>query len=153
MAAPRLTAKIGRKTKVRYDEDGNRVGGGTTVSAKQVIGSINDYYDTTLVVQENNAAVIAEAINDAIVAAMEEIGLVAEGAAKRLCPVDTGRLRNSITHAFLDEHTVAIGTNVEYAPYVHNGTSTRKGRPFLVEAANNNQGRFNSIMRKHLQGG
>lgn len=31
--------------------------------------------------------------------ALEECGLVAEGYAKRLCTVDTGLLRNSITHA------------------------------------------------------
>lgn len=34
-----------------------------------------------------------------IPAALEECGLVAEGYAKRLCAVDTGLLRNSITHA------------------------------------------------------
>ena len=142
MPAPRLTAKIGHKTKK-----------GTTVNARHVIGNINDYYGTYLVVQENNAAIIAAAIDKAIVSALEEIGLVAERAAKRLCPVDTGRLRNSITHAFLDDRTVAIGTNVEYAPYVHEGVHGRQGKPFLTQSAQNNQSRFNSIMRKHLQNG
>ena len=46
-----------------------------------------------------------------------------KGYAKRLCPVDTGLLRNSITHAVdTEEKSVIIGTNVEYAAYVELGT-------------------------------
>jgi HK97 gp10 family phage protein len=86
------------------------------------------------------------------VTALEEIGLVAEGAAKRLCPVDTGRLRNSITHALRGDDSVAICTNVEYAIYVHEGTSRRKGVPFLRQAVLNNKSRFESILRKHIGG-
>ena len=33
---------------------------------------------------------------------LEQVGLAAEGHAKAKCPVDTGRLRNSITHVQLD---------------------------------------------------
>jgi phage gpG-like protein len=42
------------------------------------------------------------------------VGLTLEGYAKLLCPVDTGRLRISITFDVRD-NTVYIGTNVEYA--------------------------------------
>lgn len=52
---------------------------------------------------------------------LEKCGLVAEGYAKRLCPSDTGVLRNSITHQ-VDDHDVLIGSNLEYAPYVELGT-------------------------------
>ena len=38
-----------------------------------------------------------------------------------LVPVDTGNLRNSITH-LVDDDTVYIGTNNEYAVYVELGT-------------------------------
>lgn len=107
--------------------------------------------DNVIVVADNTKQVTS-AMKSAVEAALEEIGLVAEGAAKRICPVDTGRLRNSITHALMGEDSVAIGTNVEYAPYVHEGTSRRKGVPFLREAAQNNKGRFESILRKHMQG-
>lgn len=54
----------------------------------------------------------------AVDVALEMIGLKAEKYAKGKCPVDTGRLRNSITHAQIDKETEAIGTNVEYAAYV-----------------------------------
>lgn len=55
----------------------------------------------------------------------------AEGYAKDLTPVDTGNLRNSITHKVDSaENAVYIGTNNEYAAYVELGTGkyTQGGR-------------------------
>lgn len=53
------------------------------------------------------------------------MGAAAEGHAKNNLTefprVDTGRLRNSVTHVEDDDATY-IGTNVEYAPYVELGT-------------------------------
>lgn len=62
--------------------------------------------------------------------ALEAVGITLEGYAKLLCPVDTGRLRNSITHDVRDDK-VYIGTNVEYAAYVEYGTGVfvAGGRP------------------------
>ena len=71
-------------------------------------------------IKDNSAAVIA-AKNEAVARALEAVGLQAEGYAKMLEYVDTGRLRNSITHG-VDEDTAYIGTAVEYAPYVEFGT-------------------------------
>ncbi len=62
----------------------------------------------------------------------DRFGYVAEGFAKRHCPVGTaestgiegyigGRLRADIGHN-ADEDGVVIGTNVRYGEYVHNGT-------------------------------
>lgn len=48
--------------------------------------------------------------------ALEIMGGKAESYAKQLCPVDTGNLRNSITHRQIDENTEIVGTDVEYAP-------------------------------------
>lgn len=104
-------------------------------------------------VREDNREAIANAIDQALVAALEEVGLVAEGYAKRACPVDTGRLRNSITH-IVDEGTrhVVIGTNVEYAPYVELGTRRQKPQPFLKPAANDHYSTYKGIFLKHLRG-
>ena len=65
----------------------------------------------------DNSAEVQAAFNDRIALVLGAIGEIAEGYAKEDCPVDTGRLRNSITHRTQgkDEY---IGTNVEYAPYV-----------------------------------
>lgn len=49
-----------------------------------------------------------------------------ENKAKELCPVDDGILRASITHKVQESSvgtiTGTVGTGVEYAPYVHQGT-------------------------------
>lgn len=53
---------------------------------------------------------------------------------RQFCPVDTGRLRNSIGMSqgrdgrglFVD-----VGTNVEYGPPVEYGTSTQESQPFV----------------------
>jgi phage gpG-like protein len=52
---------------------------------------------------------------------MKKACLLVENDAKRNCPVDTGRLRQSITHR-IEGSTGIVGTNVEYAPYVEYGT-------------------------------
>ena len=56
---------------------------------------------------------------------MEKACLVIENQAKQNCPVDQGFLRASITSEteVTEEEIVGrIGSNLEYAPYVHNGT-------------------------------
>ena len=85
--------------------------------------------------------------------ALEIIGGKAESYAKKLCPVDTGRLRNSITHQQYDENTEIIGTNVEYAPYVELGTRRQKEKPFLRPAAENHSSKYKSIVQRILENG
>lgn len=56
----------------------------------------------------------------------EKIGLYVESEAKARTPVDTGNLRRSITHKTSHDDTkstVVIGTNVEYAEAVEEGSS------------------------------
>lgn len=54
-----------------------------------------------------------------------------------ICPVDTGRLRDSMQYQ-VDIDSVAVGTDVEYAPYVHEGTYKMAARPYLEIAAYSN---------------
>ena len=88
----------------------------------------------------DNSQIFKNAKDQAILAALNSIGETAEGYAAMRCPVSTGRLRNSITHAtqeyrgkgsYTDDkgnvfndanakgtpekEAVYIGTNVEYA--------------------------------------
>lgn len=105
-----------------------------------------------LEIREDNAQRIADAIDQALAKALEEVGLVAEGYAKKACPVDTGRLRNSITHQVRpSEKSVYIGTNVEYAPYVELSTSRTKGQPFLRPAAADHEGTYKKIFESELK--
>jgi HK97 gp10 family phage protein len=77
---------------------------------------------------------------------LEIIGLTAEKYAKQIVPVDTGRLRNSITHE-VDGKEVYIGTNVEYAPPVEYGTIKQKAQPFLVPAATEHDSTYKQIIQ------
>lgn len=107
--------------------------------------------DGLLIVKENNAEQLGGLFNRAIAAALEEIGLKAERYAKIACHVDTGRLRNSITHAIdAGRHEVMVGTNVEYAPYVELGTRRSKAYPFLTQAATEHGEEYRAILKKHM---
>jgi len=67
----------------------------------------------------------------------EAIAVSVEAAAKRICPVDTGRLRASITHevdASPGKIEGRVGTNVEYAAYVELGTRRASAQPYLRPA-------------------
>ena len=77
----------------------------------------------------DNSDAVKSAKDEAVARALEMIGLLAEGYAAANAPVDTGRLRGSITHGVSDE-TVFIGTNVEYAAYVEMGTRYQRPQPY-----------------------
>ena len=80
---------------------------------------------------KDNSGAILSAFHSAVEKALEECGLVAEGYAKKLAPVDTGNLRNSISHKVdPEEPAVYIGTNSSYAAYQEFGTGiyTEGGR-------------------------
>ena len=105
-------------------------------------------------VNEDNTEECAQGIVRAIDRALEEIGMAAEGYAKRACPVDTGNLRNSITHAVEgSEDAVYAGTNVEYAPYVEMGTRRTAAQPFLRPAATEHGSTYRSILKRNLEEG
>jgi len=103
-------------------------------------------------IENDNREAAIDAMNNAIARAVEIIGLKAESYAKRECPVDTGRLRNSISHAS-DEDTAYIGTNVEYAPYVELGTSRQKAQPYLKPAVQDHVSEYKNIAINELKKG
>ena len=126
----------------------------------------------------------------AVFRGLEKIGITAEAYAKLALStpkehkdkektvrpnVDTGRLRNSITHAIgtdrgketytddkghaytggaaraaPEDNTVYIGTNVEYAAYVEMGTSRSKAYPFLQPAIENHKDEYIRLLMDEL---
>jgi len=84
--------------------------------------------------------------------ALEVVGGVAESYAKKACPVDTGRLRNSITHQQESENVEVIGTNTSYAAYVELGTSKMGARPYLRPAAEGHSAEYAAIIKSILGG-
>lgn len=86
-------------------------------------------------------------------------GQLVENQAKRLCPVDTGRLRSSITHELRQERgvpVVRVGTNVKYAVYVHEGTGIYGPRHRMIVPVRAKALRFKVdskvVYAKHVRG-
>lgn len=87
--------------------------------------------------------------------ALDEIGATASGYAFWLSPHDTGRLRNSINHRVIDDNTVAVGTNVEYAAYQEFGTSkyigANGGKGYLRPAVKEHMNEYRDIVKEFLK--
>lgn len=111
--------------------------------------------DFEIKINDNSAEIINE-LKDKTPVVLEAWGLQGERYAKKYCPVDTGRLRNSISHAEGDEEgTEVIGTNVEYAAPVEMGHILPNGKfvqpkPFLRPAAENHASEYEAIAKKIL---
>ena len=67
--------------------------------------------------------------------------------------VDTGRLKNSIHGYTEDGDTAVIATNVEYAIYVHEGTSKMAANRFIRNGITNNMDEYKAHVEKCLKGG
>lgn len=65
---------------------------------------------------------------------IRKLSFMVESLAKQLTPVLTGRLRSSIgTH--LQPLLGTVSTNVNYALFIHEGTSRMRPRPFMETGA------------------
>ena len=136
----------------------------------------NDY---TVKVKDNSGEV-EEATARAAKRGLFAIGLVAENHAKtdKIMPVNTGRARNSITFAMAggEAHTksyktddgkethkysgkmdgedgefVAIGSNVEYFPYIEEGGLHMSARHVLRRAATDHNDEYQELMEKSMK--
>ena len=115
-------------------------------------GLTDEDRETLRIVADHTSEVLS-GLKVAIARGLEAIGIEAESDAAAICPVDTGRLRNSITHTMSDDgKAVEIGTNVPYGKYVHYGTRGHDPQPFLTDAVNNNSGKYRRIFRDALRG-
>nr|MCR5719591.1 hypothetical protein [Lachnospiraceae bacterium] len=94
---------------------------------------------------KDNSGKFKNEMNQKIPVILESIGIHLEGEAMDELEntprrVDTGNLKNSITHKVSEsEKVVYIGTNVEYALYVHEGTLKLKPNRFLKNAVIHNE--------------
>ena len=99
---------------------------------------------------KDNTDEVLSALERAKKRGLEAIGLTAEGHAKKETPVDTGRLRNSISHT-TDGEAAYIGTNVEYAPYVELGSRGRQGKHMLQRAASEHTDEYKQLMEDSMK--
>lgn len=69
----------------------------------------------------------------AIKSITRKVALLAERYSKLNTPVDTGRLRASIS-SDIRPMQATVSTHTNYARYVHDGTRRMRARPFMSEA-------------------
>lgn len=125
--------------------------------------------------RDNSKEVLA-ALREAATRALEKCGIAAEGFAKKAVPVDTGNLRNSISHKVDEkEKVVYIGTNSEYGAYVELGTGKyykggrqdpwvyqdeegrwhhtngQRAQPYLKPAVADHKQTYNNIIKDELK--
>lgn len=96
---------------------------------------------------------------------IKSVSFQVEAIAKRLAPVDTGALRNSIYVRFSDSNpsttvtveelpkptnqfSAVIGPSVEYAIYVELGTSFMSAQPYLLPALREVEQQLEQYFRK-----
>lgn len=126
----------------------------------------------------DNSPMVKRAFEEACLRALERCGMQGEGYAKDLAPVDTGNLRNSISHKVdASEPVVYIGTNSEYGAYVELGTgeyypggrqtpwvykdahgnwhrtSGQEAQPYLKPAVANHKQTYRNIIEDELKNG
>ena len=99
---------------------------------------------------KDNSEQILSALEKGIKNGLEAIGLTAETYAKKATPVDTGRLRNSISHT-VDGEAAYIGTNVEYAPYLELGTKKIAAHHYLKRAATEHKDEYKNLTVQAIQ--
>ena len=101
---------------------------------------------------KDNTDEVLSALEKAKKRGLEAIGLTAEGPAKKITPVDTGRLqlRNSISRA-TDDEAAYIGTNTSYALFVETGARGRPGVPMLNRAASEHTDEYKQLMEDSMK--
>lgn len=102
----------------------------------------------------DNSKEVLEEFYKKVGLSLSAIGGEAEGYAKEDCPVDTGRLMNSITHEVDEtEKAVYVGTDVEYATAVeYNDTAYHENGKahFLRDAVATHSEEYDSLVKKIL---
>ena len=81
--------------------------------------------------------------------ALDNVGIEMHATARRLAPVKTGRLRNSIYYKVVD-WLLKLGCSVPYAQFQEFGTTRFRGRFFLTEAINLNLPRLIQVMNRGI---
>ena len=124
----------------------------------------------------DNSDMVLDLLRQSVARACDDIGEQASQYAADATPVDTGRARNSITYAtskhqgfvhgyndgkgnsFVDqvgqgvkEGEIYIGTNVEYFPYIENGSRTIDAYHPLQKAATEHGAEYREIMKNHME--
>ena len=116
--------------------------------------------DMSFTIKDNSAQVLAK-MNSNIRSALIAIGsTVVEIASDYIMTkyyrpaYQTGDLLRSLTfNVDMANKRVIIGSNLNYAPWVHNGTASMEARPFLRDAIMENMQVWKEVVAEHLGAG
>jgi len=103
---------------------------------------------------ESNADKVKKLISESALRGVTAACLLVEAQAKALATVDTGLLRDGITHKaeIINGELVGIvGSPTEYAPHVEYGTRFQKAQPFLLPAFRENKKNIEDILGEILK--
>ena len=103
----------------------------------------------------DNTEEVLKHADEVIERALTEVGDTAVGYVAMLTPVDTGRLRASITKE-VQGNTVIVGTNVEYAAAVEfneKAQHTTGQAHYLRDGITNHLGEYKQILKENLEEG
>ncbi|BDR64424.1 HK97-gp10 family putative phage morphogenesis protein [Clostridium tetani] len=99
----------------------------------------------------NNIRQVKQVLNKAMGDSLNELGIMATTNTQAITPVDTGKLRRSITYKTDSQNLkVYIGTNIQYAINVHEGTSKQKANPFISNGIKETQPSIRNILKKNF---
>jgi len=88
-----------------------------------------------IVIKYNNLPRIAERLPEAVSAIIRKAAFDIEANAKAIVPVDTGKLKNSISSEFPSPTEAIIAPHTDYAVYVEFGTCHQRAQPYMRPAA------------------
>lgn len=83
--------------------------------------------------------------------ALLKAALIVEGGATKIVPVDTGRLKASITHR-IEGDKVYVGTNVVYGAKIEYGGSKKAPQGYLRPSLYANEKKIREILIEGLKG-
>ena len=101
--------------------------------------------------QKKMEQVVRDLKGTRVLNAMRQATLIVQRSARINAPVDTGRLRASITPQIVTRDNVltgVIGSNVYYAPFQEVGTRFMRGKRYLQRALEDNMAKIKKLFEQ-----
>lgn len=99
---------------------------------------------------KNDSDMFLRAMKSQVRQGLETCGLIAQGHATYMCPVDTGRLRASIDYV-TDDMSMTLGSGVEYAADVELGTYKQRAQPYIKPAIADHVPEYERTLKEALE--
>lgn len=98
----------------------------------------------------DNSSAVLHAMKSQVRQGLEQCGVIAQGHATYLCPVDTGRLRASIDYV-TDDTSMTVGAATEYAEKVELGGVRQRAQPYIKPAIADHVSEYERAIKEALE--